>query len=99
MEKNTLPSLEEKYQHFSQIQAQFAETLENYQQNYQDFVQLRAFYGSDDWYESRQPPNDADAFSIPFSILSEDTLYNLFVEHSGLLEKMLDQSAKMYKSL
>lgn len=95
MEKNTLPNLEEKYQHFSQIQAQFAETLENYQQNCQDFVQLRAFYGSDDWYESRQTPNDADAFSI----LSEDTLYNLFVEHSGLLEKMLDQSAKMYKSL
>ncbi|MCK1241605.1 DUF4298 domain-containing protein [Streptococcus uberis] len=95
MEKNTLPNLEEKYQHFSQIQAQFAETLENYQQNYQDFVQLRAFYGSDGWYESRQTPNDADAFSI----LSEDTLYNLFVEHSGLLEKMLDQSAKMYKSL
>lgn len=96
MDKQSLCSLKEKYKHFFALQKEFAKALETYQAEDKDFIQLRDLYASDDWFNSREDDKDSEDF---FTILGEDYLYHLFVDHSSLLEKIPDQSAKMYQSL
>ncbi|WP_438835111.1 hypothetical protein [Streptococcus pluranimalium] len=50
----------------------------------------------EEWYQAIEQHDKAH---LKADILSEVLLYNLIVEHSQLIERFLDLTAKMYKHL
>lgn len=89
----SITKLEKQYTellpHFQTLQ----EALEKFSEMYPNYHDLRSFYGSDHWFEwaEKETPN------IKASILSQDTLYDLILQHNEILESLLDLAALMYK--
>ncbi|MDO4667586.1 MAG: DUF4298 domain-containing protein [Streptococcus sp.] len=89
-----LAELEEKYNTFKPKLDQLAESLEDFKKHYDDYTELRAFYGGEEWFRFTDQPIVENRTPI----LGEDLLYNFIREHNDLLTEFLELSAKMYKN-
>lgn len=94
-EQKRVIALEAKYDSFKPRLEQLVDSLHQFQTSYQDYVELREFYGSQEWFDLREKPHDG----IKAGILSEDLLYDLIVDHGDLLSEFLELSSIMYKHL
>lgn len=89
-------SLEDKYHDTKRLIESLSTSLKAFEDHYSDYLILRHFYGSEEWYQAIE---QRDKVHLKADILSEDLLYNLIVEHNQLIERFLDLTAKMYKHL
>lgn len=82
--------------------ARILETVENaldrLEQNRAAYLKLRAYYGSEEWY---QDVNAADAGMLPedtkCGVLSEDAAFNLIGSRNELAIRMLETATQMVK--
>ncbi|MFZ7334251.1 DUF4298 domain-containing protein [Streptococcus pluranimalium] len=88
--------LEDKYHDMKRFIESLSTSLKAFEDHYSDYLILRHFYGSKEWYQAIE---QRDKVHLKTDILSEDLLYNLIVEHNQLIERFLDLTAKMYKHL
>lgn len=88
--------LEDKYHDMKRLIESLSTSLKAFEDHYSEYLILRHFYSSEEWYQAIE---QHDKVHLKADILSEDLLYNLIVEHSQLIERFLDLTAKMYKHL
>lgn len=94
-EKLKVEKMEAMYDRFKVTFDAFKESLEDFNLHYEEYCQLREFYGSDEWFHLVEQPTE----SIKAGVLSQDQLYDLMSEHHELLADLLELSTKMYKNL
>ena len=83
-----IEEMEEKYDSFKP-------RIDDFQKHYEDYVKLREFYGSEDWFRlSEQTENN-----LKCGVLSEDQLFDFIGEHNELVGQFLDMSSQMYRHL
>ena len=88
--------LKDKYHDMKRFIESLSTSLKAFEDHYSDYLILRHFYSSEEWYQAIE---QRDKVHLKADILSEDLLYNLIVEHNQLIERFLDLIAKMYKHL
>lgn len=93
-DKQLIETMEAKYDALNPKLEVLREALENFQNHYDDYVALRTFYGSDDWYRLYDQPHE----SVKSGVLSQDQLFDLIGLHNELLENLLELAPKMYRS-
>ncbi len=94
-ERVRVTELEAKYDAFKPKLDQLRQSLEAFKESYQDYIELREFYGSQEWFDLREKPHH----DLKSGILSEDQLYDFVVDHGDLLADFLDLSAEMYRNI
>ncbi|HGS8781136.1 TPA: DUF4298 domain-containing protein [Streptococcus agalactiae] len=90
-----IEEMEEKYDSFKPRINALVEAIDDFQKRYEDYVKLREFYGSEDWFRlSEQTENN-----LKCGVLSEDQLFDFIGEHNELVGQFLDMSSQMYRHL
>ncbi|MGX7777057.1 DUF4298 domain-containing protein [Streptococcus pluranimalium] len=95
-DKIDLPLLESTYHESRLLFKNLSDSLTAFEEHYSDYLTLRNFYGSDEWYQAIDHNSNND---LQLDILSEDLLYDLIVEHNRFIERFLDLTTTMYKNL
>ncbi|WP_159564486.1 DUF4298 domain-containing protein [Streptococcus halichoeri] len=90
-----IETYEEKYDHFLPVLNQLRSSLDAFEEHYQDYLDVRDFYGSDKWLELAE----YDHVPVKNGILSEDQIFNLIGEHNELLGRLMTLATQMYKDL
>lgn len=94
-DRAVVEAMEAKYDSLSPKLDKLRDALEDFQKHYADYVTLRDFYGSTEWFRLFEEPHAA----IKCGVLSEDQLYNVVLEHNELLVALLDLSAQMSRNM
>lgn len=92
-EKQRVIALEAQYEAFQPRLQALQDSLADFQSVYENYQELREFYGSKEWFDLREKPHQ----DLKAGILSEDQLYDMITSHNGLLSDLLDTVVKMYK--
>ncbi|MGG6796385.1 UNVERIFIED_CONTAM: DUF4298 domain-containing protein [Streptococcus canis] len=94
-DKKLIEMMESKYDDFKPKLDRLKEDLVDFQNSYSDYVELKNFYGSDDWFRLSKNPFEG----IKCGVLSEDQLFDFIGDHNELLANFLDLSSRMYKNM
>lgn len=92
-DKALVMAMEAKYDQFAPKLRALQTALAEVQAHYEDYLTLRDFYGSQDWFRLRELPH-AD---IKAGVLSEDQVYDLILTHNALLTDCLQLVTEMSK--
>ncbi|MFU2206866.1 DUF4298 domain-containing protein [Streptococcus pluranimalium] len=94
-DRQLIEEMEAKYDNLAPKLKAFSTALEDFEQYYADYMALRDFYGSEEWFRLFEQPHD----DIKSGVLSEDQLYNFISDHNALLATCLELAAKMSKNM
>ncbi|WP_438832492.1 DUF4298 domain-containing protein [Streptococcus pluranimalium] len=94
-DKQIIEEMEAKYDSLAPKLKALSTAVEDFEQHYADYIALRDFYGSTEWFRLFEQPH-AD---IKSGVLSEDQLYNFISDHNALLATCLELAAKMSKNM
>ncbi|MHB9781389.1 DUF4298 domain-containing protein [Streptococcus sp. 10F2] len=89
-----LQEMEEAYAAFLPHLEAFSRELEQFQEAYQEYAQLREYYGSEDWWSLSEKLSE----DYKCGVLSQDRLYNLIQDHDELIADLLELSHRMYRN-
>lgn len=91
-----ITKMEENLDAVTNAQDELLSALENYEKVLDNFKELSAYYGSEDWLKDFNDDNEGKfPKDLKRGVLSEDAVYDLVSEDKYLLNKMLKLASKM----
>lgn len=95
--KEEIQRLETIYEDSQTLLEEAFQVLEKLESNLDSFGELKDYYFGDDWKADYDASNEGAYADIKHGILSEDAVYNQFVERHELALQMIEMATKILR--
>lgn len=89
-----IQQMENKYDTLMPALNQLLTSINEFNSHYDDYIELKNFYGSDDWFRFME----LEEIPVKCGVITEDQLFDMIGDHNELIGSLLELTSKMYKN-